>query len=149
MRRSPLQPILALLLVLTVSVLPVLETDNTTHQEKNTLVETSISHTSRNSTNYTSNLTWGPNSGLNAFAAVDTPLTMSINITNGANVSDAVDFTLTSDVGWDCIWFGTLTPCHQPYQIVFAPCHDSNLHLPRTLRWGVDININSGLQICS
>ena len=93
MRRSPLQPILALLLVLTVSVLPVLETDNTTHQEKNTLVETSISNTSRNSTNYTSNLTWGPNSGLNAFAAVDTPLTMSINITNGANVSDAVDFT--------------------------------------------------------
>lgn len=121
MRRSPLQPILALLLVLTVSVLPVLETDNTIHQEKNTLVETSISHTSRNSTNYTSNLTWGPNSGLNAFAAVDTPLTMSINITNGANVSDAVDFTLTSDVGWDCIWFGTLTPCHQPYQIVIAP----------------------------
>jgi len=45
---------------------------------------------------------------------------MSINITNGANISDAVDFTLTSDVDWDCIWFGTVTPCHETYQIVIA-----------------------------
>ncbi len=92
MRRSLLQPILALLLVLTVSVLPILETDNTHHQKAISLVEFSIAGTSNNSNNYTSNLSWGPNSGLNAFASVDTPMTMSINITNGANVSDAVDF---------------------------------------------------------
>ncbi len=120
MRRSPLQPILALLILFTVSVLPILETNSTSQEVATTLSETSIFQTSHNSTNYTSNLTWGPSSGLNAFASVDTPLTMSINITNGANVSDAVDFTLTSDVGWDCIWFGTITPCHQPYQIVVA-----------------------------
>ena len=120
MRRSLLQPILALLLVLTVSVIPALNTNNTSQQEGTTLIETSISHTSHNTTNHTSDLSWGPNSGLNVFASLDTPLTMSINITNGANVSDAVEFTLTSDVGWDCIWFGTITPCHQPYQIVIA-----------------------------
>ncbi|HIG20377.1 MAG: hypothetical protein CXT67_01790 [Methanobacteriota archaeon] len=120
MRRSLLQPILALLLVLTVSVLPILETDNTHHQKAISLVEFSIAGTSNNSNNYTSNLSWGPNSGLNAFASVDTPMTMSINITNGANVSDAVDFILTSDAGWDCIWFGTIIPCHQPNQIVIG-----------------------------
>ncbi len=120
MRRSLLQPVLALLLVLTVSVLPILETDNTHHQKVTSLVEFSIAGTSNNSNNYTSNLSWGPNSGLNAFASVDTPMTMSINITNGANVSDAVDFILTSDAGWDCIWFGTIIPCHQPNQIVIA-----------------------------
>lgn len=118
MRRSLLQPILALLLVLTVSIIPVLETNNTNHWEGTTLFESTITHTSHNSTNHTSNLSWGPNSGLNVFASIDTPLTMSINITNGADVSDAVDFTISSDVDWDCIWFGTITPCHQPHQIV-------------------------------
>ena len=120
MHRSLLPPILTLILVLTVSILPALETDKTHHQKNTSLVESSIAGTSHNSNNYTSNLTWGPNSGLNAFASIDTPLTMSINITNGANVSDAVDFILTSDVGWDCIWFGTVIPCHQPHQIVIA-----------------------------
>ena len=120
MHRSLLPPILTLILVLTVSILPVLETDNTHNQKATSLVESSTAGTSHNSNNSTSNLTWGPNSGLNAFASVDTPLTMSINITNGANVSDAVDFILTSDVGWDCIWFGTVIPCHQPYQIVIS-----------------------------
>ncbi|MCS5526919.1 MAG: hypothetical protein NZ774_03560 [Candidatus Poseidoniales archaeon] len=120
MHRSLLPPILTLILVLTVSILPALETDNTHHQEGTALFESSINHTSHNSTNHTSNLSWGPNSGLNAFVTVDTPMIMSINITNGANVSDAVDFTITSDAGWDCIWFGTITPCHQPHQIVIA-----------------------------
>jgi len=120
MHRSFLPPILTLILVLTVSILPVLETDNTHNQKATSLVESSTAGTSHNSNNSTSNLTWGPNSGLNAFATIDTPMTMSINITNGANVSDAVDFILTSDVGWDCIWFGTVIPCHQPHQIVIS-----------------------------
>jgi hypothetical protein len=120
MHRSFLPPILTLILVLTVSILPALETDSTHHQKSTSLIESSIAGTSHNSNNYTSNLTWGPNSGLNVFASIDTPLTMSINITNGANVSDAVDFIITSDADWDCIWFGTVNPCHQPHQIVIA-----------------------------
>jgi hypothetical protein len=46
---------------------------------------------------------------------------MSVNISNGANITDTVDFKLTSIVGWDCIWFATVIPCHQPTQIIIAP----------------------------
>ena len=79
-----------------------------------------MSQPKNNSSGFTSNLSWGPSSGFNAYVSIDTNMTMSVNITNGANITDAVDFTLTSEVDWECIWFGTSTPCHQPNQIVIG-----------------------------
>ena len=71
--------------------------------------------------NGNSNLSWGPNSGLNAFVEPSGFIIMSVNISNGANITDTVNFTLTSETGWDCFWNSTTIPCHQPSQLIIAP----------------------------
>jgi hypothetical protein len=71
--------------------------------------------------NHASNLSWGPNSGLNVFVEPGGFIVLSINITNGANVSDAVDFTILGQSGWNCFWNGTSTPCDQPNSIQMTP----------------------------
>jgi len=75
---------------------------------------------SRNN-NTNSNLSWGPNSGLNVYAQAGIYITMAVNITNGAGVDDNVAFTMNSDTEWSCFWYNTSTPCDQENQINISP----------------------------
>ncbi len=84
-------------------------------------IEEKVFLSARNSSNFTSNLSWGPSSGLNAFVAVGTPMTMSINITNGAVITDTVNFTILNEYQWSCVWYGTNQSCTSPMSIVVAP----------------------------
>ncbi len=71
--------------------------------------------------NGSSNLSWGPNSGLNLHVDTGSIITMTVNISNGASITETVSFTISTETGWECFWNGTTIPCNQPTQIIIPP----------------------------
>jgi hypothetical protein len=123
--------VVVLILLLLVSAMGNLQTEPQ-GEEKG-----SVSSEASGRSNHTSNLSWGPNSGLNVFVVPGGFIVLSINITNSANVSDPVDFTILGQSGWDCYWNATSIPCHQPNSIEMAPGYLAwpkfDIHVPEVV----------------
>ncbi len=120
MRRHAILTSLALFTFFSAMLFPLFSETNVSHLEMNDEISLRDSKESK-TINGSSNLSWGPNSGLNAFVEPSGFIIMSVNISNGANITDTVSFTMESDTGWDCFWNSTTIPCHQPSQLIIAP----------------------------
>ena len=73
------------------------------------------------SNNVTSNLSFGPQSGLNVYVPPGGFISFAVNMTNSANQSDIVDFVLVNSAGWSCAWNTTGGTCGQPLQTPMSP----------------------------
>ncbi len=68
-----------------------------------------------------SNLSWGPSSGLNVFVEPGRMISLQFNITNNANISDDVSFTLTWTGAWNALWNSSQLPCTTPLDVTMPP----------------------------
>ena len=120
MRRENIIVKLVLFSIFTLMLIPILcENDNLSFEISNDIHTFETKQT--NNGNGASNLSWGPNSGLNLHVDIGSTITMTVNISNGANITETVSFTISSETGWDCFWYSTTIPCSEPNQIVIPP----------------------------
>lgn len=117
MRRRSIIVLLALLITISASHFP-----NMFEKEDSELkLSNENTFEVKNGKNGISNLSWGPNSGLNLHVDTGSTITMTVNISNGANITETVSFTISTETGWSCFWHGTTIPCSQPNQIIIQP----------------------------
>ncbi|HJM86805.1 MAG TPA: hypothetical protein QF433_01165, partial [Candidatus Thalassarchaeaceae archaeon] len=150
MRRGDILILLALFSFASTILYPVIN-DSTTHPlEIDTKSLLSDMKDSKNG-NGSSNLSWGPNSGLNAFVEPSGFIIMSVNITNGASITDTVTFTISSETGWDCFWNGTTIPCNQPSQLIITPGElgwpKYDIHIPPVINGSPLAFVQHGFQL--
>ena len=74
-----------------------------------------------------SNLSWGPSSGLNVFVEPGRMISLQFNITNHANISDDVSFTLSWTGEWNALWNSSQLPCTTPLNLTM---HSGALEWP-------------------